>query len=30
MTEKLKAECNGLQCRVLEIKKLAKELDEEN
>ena len=30
MTKKLKAECNELQCRVLEIKKLTKELDKEN
>jgi len=30
MTKKLKAECNELLCRVLELKKLTQELDEEN
>ncbi len=30
MTKKLKTECNELQCRVLELKKLTKELGEEN
>jgi len=30
MTKKLKAECNELQFRVLELKKLTKELDNED
>ncbi len=30
MTKKLKTECNELQFRVLELKKLTKELGEEN
>ncbi len=30
MTKKLKAECNELQCRKLELKKLAKQLDDED
>jgi len=30
MTKKLKTECNELQCRILELKELAKQLDEED
>jgi len=29
MTKKLKDECNEKQCRILELKNLAKQLDEE-
>jgi hypothetical protein len=30
MTKKLKAECDELWCRVLELKELAKQLEEED
>jgi len=30
MTTELKNECTELECKILEIKALAKELDEEN
>jgi hypothetical protein len=30
MAEKSKAECNELQCKILDIKELVKQLDEED
>ncbi len=30
MTKKQKAECDDLQCRILELKELVKQLDEED